>query len=65
MNKFNVAPCLHGSPIPPEKPSNQTLLVFLAIGLTLVSGYTVFVGGTVITEVTPTYLRVEVVGRPR
>jgi hypothetical protein len=67
MNKFNDALCLHSSPNPPERPSNQALLIFLALalGLTLVAGSAVYLGGTVITEVTPTYIRVEVVGKPK
>ncbi len=48
-----------------EKPPKQTLLTFLVLGLTLVAGYAVYLGGTVITEVTPTYIRVEVVGKPK
>ena len=65
MTKLNGALCPHSSPNPPERPSNQPLLVLLALSVTLVAGYTVNSGGTFIADLTSCGFHMEATGRPK
>jgi hypothetical protein len=65
MDKFNGALCLHSSPNPSERPSNQTLLILLVSALTFVAVYAVDRGGTFVADLTPHRFHVEVTGRPK
>lgn len=75
MNTSHHSPDPQGSSDSHGKPIKRTPLAFLAsrqlgvvwglLLLTTAGNYAIFTGGTVVTEITPYGIRVEVVGRPR